>query len=141
MLAILLGQLRDVGAIGSREIARHPLVEVEERGSGAQLRPHVADGALAGGADREAPGPKYSTILLVPPLTVRTPRRCVITSLAEVHPGACVSRPDEARIQHFHASPAMPRRSRPRPHPDGDHAEARPSWGMDPPDQSPPGKA
>ena len=33
-----------------------------------------------------APGPKYSTILFVPPLTVSTPRRYVITSLPEVQP-------------------------------------------------------
>ena len=33
-----------------------------------------------------APGPKYSTILLVPPFTVRSPQRYVMTSLAAVHP-------------------------------------------------------
>ena len=33
-----------------------------------------------------APGPKYSTILLVPPLTVSRPQMERITSLGDVHP-------------------------------------------------------
>src|SRR5438132_1648535 len=33
-----------------------------------------------------APGPKYSTILLDPPFTVKTPQRYVMTSLGDVQP-------------------------------------------------------
>ena len=59
----------DRGARGSRsasratsrpvrrlEVRRHPLVEGEDGGGGAELRPHVADRALAGRADRLGPG-------------------------------------------------------------------------------------
>src|SRR5260370_35320945 len=35
-----------------------------------------------------APGPKYSMILLVPPLTVKSPQRYVITSLGELQPAS-----------------------------------------------------
>ena len=57
----------------------------------------------------DAPGPKYSTILLVPPFTVSRPRRCVITSLAEVHPASLPVRrtPMRPGSSTSHASPAM----------------------------------
>ncbi len=56
-----------------------------------------------------APGPKYSMILLVPPLTVRRPQRYVITSLAEVQPESLPVRrtPTSFGSSTSHASPAM----------------------------------
>ena len=77
-----------------------------------------------------APGPKYSTILLVPPLTVRTPQRYVITSLGDVHPDSFPVRctPTSFGWSTSHGSPAMtspqstpptPMASMPRPPPFG----------------------
>ena len=57
------------------QIARHPLVEGEDRGGRAELRAHVAIVALPVALIVRAPGPKYSTIALVPPVTVRMPQR------------------------------------------------------------------
>ena len=51
VLGDLLGQAGHIGPLGGPQIGRHARVEGEERGGGADLRAHVADGALAGGAD------------------------------------------------------------------------------------------
>ena len=55
---VLVGELGDVGAPGSLEVGRHAGVVREQAGSGAVLGAHVADGRLAGAAERGRAGAK-----------------------------------------------------------------------------------
>ena len=57
-----------LGAIRRAEVRRHPPVERKDRGRGAQLGAHVADGALARRADRLRAGPQVLDHLVGPAL-------------------------------------------------------------------------
>ena len=79
-----------------------------------------------------APGPKYSMILLVPPLTVRNPHRYVITSLGDVHPESLPVRctPIELRVEHLPRQPGHDLAAVDAADADGQHAEPAPVRGV-----------
>ena len=89
-LAALRDCARPASAMAARpgrpQVARHALVGREHRRGRAELGAHVADRRLAGGAEGAAPGPMYSTMALVPPVTVRISATRRMTSLGAVQP-------------------------------------------------------
>jgi hypothetical protein len=81
-----VGRIGDRLPAGGLQVAGHGVVVAEQRGGGADLGAHVADRALPVAEMRSAPGPKYSTMAPVPPLTVRMSATFKMTSLGEDQP-------------------------------------------------------
>jgi len=126
MTAVGLRERGLIRAIRRAEIGGHPVVEVEERGGGAQLCAHVADGALTGGADALGAGTEVLDDLVGAALHGEEPAEVGDDVLGRGPAGEFPREADtyELGIQHLPREPRHRLAAVRAAHTDGGHAEA-----------------
>ena len=119
-------------AVRRLEVRGHPLVEGEHGGGGAELRPHVADRALAGRADRLGSGTEVLDDLVGAALDRQDAAEVRDHVLGRRPPGQ-LSREmhaHELRVEHLPRQPGHDLAAVDSPDADGQHAEAAPVRGV-----------
>ncbi len=124
--AVRLGERGLIGAIGRAQVGGHAVVEVEEGGGGAELGAHVADRALAGGADRLRAGAEVLDDLVGAALHGEEPAEIGDDVLGRGPAAELAGEPHahELGIEHLPRQPRHRLAAIRAADPDGGHAEA-----------------